>query len=128
MYGKMTKKIKTIPIFILITLICLIISDNDVFLQTSFKGIELNSWKPIAGDWHFSLLMGTNRKKSIKEITDPKVTIVGVDNLKKKLSKLPKGENVFWVNYAKEPVPKKIVTTLSDHSKTIGINLHADTI
>ena len=87
----MTKKIRTIPIFIMITLSCLIISDNDVFSQTSFKGIELNSWKLATGDWHFSLLMGTNRKKSIQEITDPKVTIVGVDNLKKKLSELQKG-------------------------------------
>ena len=124
----MTKKIRTITILVLITLICLVITNNDGISQTAFKGIELNSWKPATGVWHFSLLMGTNRIKTIKEITDPKVTMVGIDNVKKKLSKLPKGENVFWLNYAKEPVPKKMVRDLSDYSKTIGINLHLENI
>jgi hypothetical protein len=124
----MPKNTITLPFLILITLILLTISVNDVFLQTSFKGVELNSWKPASGDWHFTVLIATNRKKSIQEITDPKVTIVGVDNLKKKLSELPKGENVYWVNYAKEPIPRKIRKDLTKYCKAIGINLHADTI
>jgi hypothetical protein len=72
--------------------------------------------------------MGTNRTKTIIEITDPNVTIVGVENLKKELSELPKGENVFWLNYAKEPVPKKMVKDISDYSKSIGVNLHMESI
>jgi len=92
--------------------------------QTAFKGIELNSWKPQSKDWHFSLLIGTNRNKTIEEITEPKITIVGVADLKKRLSGLAKGENVYWQNYAKEPVPKNIFHEISEYSKTIGINLH----
>ncbi|MBA4367568.1 MAG: hypothetical protein C0403_08005 [Desulfobacterium sp.] len=113
---------------LLIALICSIISSDDVFSQTAFKGIELNSWKSADGDWHFSLLIGTNRKKLIQEIKDPKVTIVGVANLKKKLAELPKGENVFWVNHAKEPVPEKAIKDLSEYSKSIGIILYINTI
>jgi hypothetical protein len=124
----MTAKIKNISILFLLSLVCLFITNTDGITQTSFKGVELYSWRPATGVWHFSLLMGTNRTKSIEEITDPKVTIVGVDNLKKKFSELPKGEQVYWLNYAKEPVPKKMIRDLSDYCKTIGINLHMKNI
>jgi hypothetical protein len=124
MDRQMLKKIIGILILVLLFLISAILTYADGLSQTSFKGIELNSWKPATGVWHFSLLMGTNRTKTIIEITDPNVTIVGVENLKKELSELPKGENVFWLNYAKEPVPKQMVKDISDYSKSIGINLH----
>ncbi len=115
---------------ILIMLICLIWIigcsqekriDNENKL--AFKGMELNSWHPASGDWCFSLPVGTNRKKTIPEITDPKTRISGVANLKKELEKLPEGENVFWVNYAKEPVPKSIVDDLIEYAKSIKIKL-----
>lgn len=122
------KKFITTPILVLFIFLWSALTYADGTSKVSFKGIELNSWKPATGVWHFSLLVGTNRTKTIKEITDPKVTIVGVENLKKRLSELPKGENVFWLNCAKEPIPKKMVKDLSDYSKTIGINLHIENI
>jgi hypothetical protein len=109
-------------IIVLAHLLCMIAATCHA--QTPFKGIELNSWKPQSKDWHFSLLMGTNRNKTIEEITDSKVVIVGVAELEQRLAKLPKGENVYWNNYAKEPVPKNIVEELSKFSKQIRINLH----
>ena len=118
----MKTKIKYIVLFI--SLFNLVFISHDIIAQTAFKGIELNSWLPASDVWRFSLLMGTNRTKTIQEITDPKVTIIGVNNLKKKLSELPKGENVYWMNYAKEPVPKKIINELLNYSKSIEINLH----
>ena len=92
--------------------------------HTAFKGMELNSWRGRNKQWCFSLLVGTNRNKSISEITNPKTKIIGVDNLKRKLAKLPIGENVFWVNYAKEPVPSAIINDLMKYSKEIKIKLH----
>jgi hypothetical protein len=56
----MKKNIINIQKLLLIALICSIISGNDVFSQTAFKGIELNSWKSADGDWHFILWIGTN--------------------------------------------------------------------
>ena len=109
-------------ILILVHLLCLIAAT--CLSQIASKGIELNSWKPQSKDWHFSVLIGTNRNKTIEEITDPMVAIVGVAELEQRLAKLPKGENIYWKNYAKEPVPKNIVEELSKFSNRIGINLH----
>ncbi|MFA6568414.1 MAG: hypothetical protein WCS96_09400 [Victivallales bacterium] len=92
-------------------------------LELAFKGMELNSWRSPDGEWCFSILKGTNREKIIAEITDSKTRISGLDNLKIELAKLPKGERVFWVNYAKEPVPKNIIDALMEYSKEIEIKL-----
>jgi len=63
----------------------------------AFKGVELYSWKecPTCA-WHFALLPGTNRLKTLAEIKEPTRTLVGVAQLRQHLSRLPKGENVFW--------------------------------
>ncbi len=124
----MTTKLKAISILFLFTAICVVVANGTGIAQTAFKGIELYSWRPATGIWHFSLLIGTNRTKTIEEITDQTVAIISVEELKKKLGQLPKGENVFWLNYAKEPVPKKIVKDLTEYCKSLGINLHMDNI
>ncbi len=103
------------------------ISESQRVDKPAFKGMELYSWKPAAKDWHFCLLVGTNRLKSISEITAPETTIVGVDKLKQKLSRLAKGEQVFWKNMAKEPVPRSIKRELKKYSEIVGIHLHLPT-
>jgi hypothetical protein len=70
--------------------------------EYSMKGYELYSWKS-DGKWFFSLLIGTNRMKTIEEITDPAVQLEGVDALKEQLAKLPAGEYVSWVSFMSEP-------------------------
>ena len=87
------------------------------------KGIELYSWKPASKDWHFSLLLGTNRNKALSEIKDPKYTVVGTQAIEEKLSRLAEGENVVWWNLGSEPVPKEIVHTITQKCRALGINL-----
>lgn len=64
-------------------------------LPRSMKGYELYSWK-FRREWYFSLLVGTNRQKTLGEIISPKVRLKGVAALKKKLSRLPKGSEVIF--------------------------------
>jgi hypothetical protein len=64
----------------------------------AFKGVELYSWSECTQcAWHFSLLLGTNRMKTLAEIKAPSQTLVGVPQLKEHLSRLPSGEQVFWL-------------------------------
>ena len=74
-------------------------------LPHSMKGYELYSWLE-EGQWHFTLITGTNRIKTIEEITSKedfisetgwvKIQVVGADAIKDVLSRLPEGESVFW--------------------------------
>ena len=74
-------------------------------LPRSFKGYELYSWEE-EGQWHFTLITGTDRIKTIEEITSKedfisetgwvKIQAVGADAIKDVLSRLPEGESVFW--------------------------------
>ncbi len=74
-------------------------------LPRSFKGYELYSWEE-EGQWHFTLITGTNRVKTLEEITTEedfvsetgwvKTQVVGADAIKDVLSRLPEGESVFW--------------------------------
>ena len=74
-------------------------------LPRSFKGYELYSWEE-EGQWRFTLITGTNRVKTIEEITSKedfisetgwvKIQVVGADAIKDVLSRLPEGESVFW--------------------------------
>jgi len=91
--------------------------------HTAFKGIELYSWRETKTTWCFSLLLGTNREKSIDQITNPATKIVGVKKLKKQLANLPVGENIYWINIAKEPVPPTIVNDITSYSKQKRLKL-----
>jgi hypothetical protein len=74
-------------------------------LPVSGKGYELYSWSE-NGQWHFTLITGTDRNKTVNEIitTDDyiseaglvRVNVAGVDAIKAVLRKLPKGEQVIW--------------------------------
>jgi hypothetical protein len=74
-------------------------------LPRSLKGYELYSWSEDS-QWHFTLITGTNRLKTIEEIVSEgapisenvwvRIHVVGVDAIKDVLSRLPEGEAVFW--------------------------------
>jgi hypothetical protein len=73
-------------------------------LPRSMKGYELYSWKS-GRAWRFTLVTGTNRLKTLAEITSPesvvedhvcKITVEGVPALKEALDRLPSGEQVSW--------------------------------
>ena|ERR1044071_8048638 len=74
---------------------------------SSMKGYELYSWKA-DGRWHYALLAGTNRAKDYGEITGPQSEAIGIEALKTKLKKLPKGETVFWMSAAHPGIEKPI--------------------
>jgi hypothetical protein len=74
-------------------------------LPASMKGYELVSWQT-GTDWNFTLVTGTNREKTFEELLSPessvtdggfvKITVAGLDEIKKALSLLPAGEEVYW--------------------------------
>ena len=61
----------------------------------SMKGYELYSWES-DGTWYFSLLVGTNRLKSLDEIQEPATAIQGIAKLKPVLESLASGQYIFW--------------------------------
>ena len=75
-------------------------------LPRSMKGYELYSWQE-NGQWHFTLITGTNRNKTLDEITIGEdfiseagwVAIHGVNQvtIKTAFSKLLQNEQVFWL-------------------------------
>jgi hypothetical protein len=68
----------------------------------SMKGWELYSW-PAGNDWHFSIMVGTNRTKTYAEVTSLEtsaehlITVTGADTLKLVLAKFPQDEYITWV-------------------------------
>jgi hypothetical protein len=74
-------------------------------LPRSLKGYELYSWEE-EGQWHFTFITGTNRIKTLEEMTSEedfisetgwvKIQVVGADAIKDVLGHLPEGESVFW--------------------------------
>jgi hypothetical protein len=59
------------------------------------KGWELYS-RQVEGEWHFSLIEGTNRLKSCEEIT-ASASMRDIDSLKKMLANVEKGDSTFWI-------------------------------
>jgi hypothetical protein len=74
-------------------------------LPHSMKGYELYSWQE-QGQWHFTLITGTNRIKTLEEIISGDDTVskdgwvrihaVGVDAVKALLGRVPVSEWVSW--------------------------------
>jgi len=69
------------------------------------NGYQLYSWSEDS-QWHFALITGTNRNKTLEEIISNEdsiseagwvqIHVVGVDTIKTVLSKLPQNEFIFW--------------------------------
>src|ERR1044071_8494015 len=61
----------------------------------SMKGYELYSWQD-SGQWKFSILIGTNREKTLDEIKSADVMLSGVEALTSTLEKIPSGQYITW--------------------------------
>jgi hypothetical protein len=81
-------------------------------LPLQMKGYELYSWQS-GGDWYFTLITGTNRLKTIAELTTResvvkhdwvKITVNGISDVKAALGRLPPGARVVW--YGKRDLPR----------------------
>jgi hypothetical protein len=76
-------------------------------LPSSMKGYELYSWTGEGDEsWHYTLVTGTNRLKTIEEITAAenqvtqgdwvKITVTGTEELKTLLERLEPGTELSW--------------------------------
>ena len=109
-------------------------------LPHSMKGYELYSWEE-DGQWHFTLITGTNRIKTIEEINSKgdvisetgwvKIQVVGADAIKDVLSRLPEGESVFWcdelhIGQSTETdlqlPPEQIADAIVEYAKQCGLD------
>jgi hypothetical protein len=107
------------------------------------KGYELYSWRS-GQAWRFTLTTGTNRLKTLAEVTSPestvtsggfKVTIEGVPELKAALDRLPPGAQVSWWGKRDLPSdspiprawlrfpPRSLVRDVQSHCSERGIEL-----
>ena len=109
-------------------------------LPHSLKGYELYSW-PEDSQWHFTLITGTNRLKTIEEIISEgdsiyengwvKIQVAGTDAIKDVLSRLPEGESVLWcddlhVEQSTETdlqlPPEQITDAIEEHAEQCGLD------
>jgi hypothetical protein len=89
------------------------------------KGYELYSWQA-QGDWHFALVVGTNRLKTYDEIASPGVRVQGLEALKDALDQLPRDEQVFWSTWRVSNTvlpPDEIVNEIKAYCGRRGIQL-----
>ncbi|UCC62501.1 MAG: hypothetical protein JSV36_17320 [Anaerolineae bacterium] len=112
-------------------------------LPQSMKGYELYSWQS-GKAWRFTLITGTNRLKTIAEITSRedvvqgdwvKITVEGVPDLKAALGRLPPGAQVVWwgardlstgsvIPRARLELPsEQLVQDIRSHCAGLGIQL-----
>jgi hypothetical protein len=76
-------------------------------LPSSMKGYELYSWEQ-ESQWHFTLITGTNRNKTLEEIVSEddfiseagwvNIHTVGIESIEAVLGKVPRGEFVIWLD------------------------------
>ncbi len=61
----------------------------------SMKGYELYSWRD-GSQWKFSLLVGTNREKTLDEIKSTDTVLLGLDALNSALKIVSSGQYITW--------------------------------
>jgi hypothetical protein len=112
-------------------------------LPRSMKGYELYSW-PEDSQWHFTLITGTNRNKTLEEIISNEdfiseagwiqIQVVGVDAIKAVLNRVPKNEFIVWLaGIRSELAPqssvnitlpeKPTIDTIKESAEGLSLNL-----
>jgi hypothetical protein len=110
-------------------------------LPRSMKGYELYSWSEDS-QWHFTLITGTNRTKTMEEIISNEdfiseagwvqIQVVGADAIKDVLSRLPQSESIFWcdelhigqttgTNINIQLPPEQITEVIKEHAERCGL-------
>lgn len=93
-------------------------------LAESMKGYELYSWQD-GNLWEFSLLVGTNREKSLDEIKSPDSVLLGMDALTSTLRRVPPGQYVTWLSGETLSFPPgNIIKQVEDICKDQGLILN----
>lgn len=114
-------------------------------LPHSAKGYELYSW-PEDGQWNFTLITGTNRNKTLEEITSSedfisetgweRVHVAGVDGITTVLSNPPRSESVIWLSGLRENAaqtsvaiklpPAPTIDTIKGYAAQRGLNFQVE--
>ena len=108
-------------------------------LPRSMKGYELYSWAE-DNRWHYTLITGTNRTKTMEEITSKedyisetgwvKIQVTNIEALKDALGKLPQGEFVSWCDELHigqasgtnlQLPPEQTVDTIEEYARQCGL-------
>ena len=113
-------------------------------LPHSMKGYELYSWLE-DGQWHFTLITGTNRNKTVEEVCSRedvisetgwvRVQVIGVNAIRAVLSKLQQGEEILWLDRPRSEQtppddidfmfpPEQIIDSVKEHAEQAGLDLH----
>jgi hypothetical protein len=116
-------------------------------LPHAMKGYELYSWLQ-DNKWHFTLITGTNRNKTLEEIISDEdfiseagwvqIHVIGVDAIKTVFSKLPQHEEIFWLaGLRSEQTPQDgvnitlptgpTIDAIKDHAVRCGLNFMVQT-
>ena len=115
-------------------------------LPHSMKGYELYSWLEDS-QWHFTLITGTNRNKTLEEIVSKedfiseagwvKIHVVGVAAIQAALSKLPQNEFITWLAVMREQTeqtdiiiqlpPKQTTDTIKEYARQYGLDFQIQT-
>lgn len=93
----------------------------------SMKGYELYSWQD-GNQWRFSILIGTNREKTLEEIKSADVVLSSVDQLKSTLEQIPAGQYITWssretLSFPPEDILEQVEQTCSDQGLILSIAL-----
>jgi hypothetical protein len=91
----------------------------------SMKGYELYSWQE-DDRWVFSLLVGTNREKTLEEIKSTDTILPDVDTLISVLEKVPSGQYVTWssketLSFPPEDIIKQVEKVCKDNGLILNI-------
>lgn len=63
------------------------------------RAYELYSWQELDGRWRFCLLASPSGPNiSAEQVFDKKVRLLGVKDLKRKISELPSRATIFWLD------------------------------
>ena len=95
-------------------------------LAESMKGYELYSWQA-GSQWNFSLLVGTNREKTLNEIKSADGILVGMDALKSTLENIPAREYVTWslkenLSFPPEDIIRQVEQICKDKGLILNIS------
>ena len=139
---------KAVIFMLLVVLLIPVLSGCNTASQTmlprSMKGYELYSWQE-EGQWHFTLITGTNRNKTLEEVTTGEnkegddgwvnIHVTGVEEIKAVLNRVPAKEWVSWSQWGTvgpqegavitlELPPEDIITEIQEHALSCGIDFN----
>jgi hypothetical protein len=61
-------------------------------------GYELYSWPGTSGGWNFCVRPNTNSEATVEQVFNKKTVLRSVDQLERRISELPVGAKVYWVD------------------------------